>query len=26
VFQPRNRQDFKLGVSQAALDALRRCL
>jgi nicotinamide-nucleotide amidase len=26
VFQPRNRHDFKLGVSQAALDAVRRLL
>ena len=26
VFQPRNRHDFKLGVSQAALDALRKCM
>lgn len=26
VFQPRERLDFKLGVSQAALDALRRIL
>ncbi len=26
VFQPRNRLDFKLGVSQAALDGLRQCL
>lgn len=26
VFQPRNRLDFKLGVSQAALDAVRRRL
>ncbi|MEI7909723.1 MAG: competence/damage-inducible protein A [Verrucomicrobiota bacterium] len=26
VFQPRNRADFKQGVSQAALDALRRCV
>ena len=26
VFQPRNRHDFKLGVSQAALDAVRKRL
>ncbi|KAB2640910.1 MAG: competence/damage-inducible protein A [Verrucomicrobia bacterium] len=26
VFQPRNRLDFKQGVSQAALDGLRQCL
>jgi nicotinamide-nucleotide amidase len=26
VFQPRNRHDFKLGVSQSALDAIRKRL
>ena len=26
VFQPRNRLDFKQGVSQTALDAVRKCL